>query len=103
VKTRTDQTDGQIGSQAAEKEAKSDFKNLSGPETDQTGHRIITDVGVAYEECRHRCDHCRHYGGTIHVDYDGAEAWLHRECEDAWRVAYDALDIRNQPFYRPPP
>jgi hypothetical protein len=50
---------------------------------------------------QHKCDHCQRYGGTIEVAYDGAEAWLHRECMDAWRAAYDDLDIRNQSFYRP--
>jgi hypothetical protein len=52
---------------------------------------------------QHKCDHCQQYGGTIEVAYDGAEAWLHRECMDPWRTAYDDLDIRNQPFYRPKP
>jgi Protein of unknown function (DUF3631) len=52
---------------------------------------------------QHKCDHCRQYGGTIVVAYDGAEAWLHRDCVDPWRSAYDDLDIRNQPFYRPEP
>jgi uncharacterized protein DUF3631 len=49
---------------------------------------------------QHKCDHCQQYGGTIEVAYDGAEKWLHRECMEAWRTAYDELDIRSQPFYR---
>jgi hypothetical protein len=119
VKAQTDQTDGQIGAQAAEKEAKSDFKNLSGPETDQTGRRILT--GVAYEDlllreeaapeddltiapsCQQKCDHCQQYGGAMPFAYGTAEGWLHRECMDAWKAAYDDLDIRNRPFYRPEP
>lgn len=48
-----------------------------------------------------QCDHCQRYGVTIEVAYDGAKAWLHQECMDPWRTAYDNLDIRNQPFYRP--
>ena len=49
---------------------------------------------------QHKCDHCKQYGATIEVAYDGAGAWLHRGCMNAWRTAYDDLDIRNQPFYR---
>jgi hypothetical protein len=49
---------------------------------------------------QHKCDHCQQYGRTIEVAYDGAGAWLHRECMDEWRAAYDDLDIRSQPFYR---
>ena len=52
---------------------------------------------------QHKCDHCQQYGGTIEVAYDDAKTWLHRECMDAWRAAYDELDVRNQPFYRPEP
>jgi hypothetical protein len=35
--------------------------------------------------------------------YGSAQGWLHRECMDDWRAAYDALNIRNQRFYRPEP
>jgi hypothetical protein len=36
VKSQTDQTDGQIGTQVAERKANSGFENLSGPQSDQT-------------------------------------------------------------------
>jgi putative DNA primase/helicase len=52
---------------------------------------------------QHKCDHCQQYGETLRVAYDGAEVSLHRECMDPWKTVYDALDIRNQPFYRPEP
>jgi putative DNA primase/helicase len=48
----------------------------------------------------HKCAHCRQYGETIQVAYGESQAWLHRECIGAWRIAHDQLDIRNQPFYR---
>lgn len=50
-----------------------------------------------------QCEHCHRGGDVIPFAYDSVEASLHRECMDAWRAAYDALDIRNQPFYRPAP
>jgi hypothetical protein len=43
VKTRTDQTDGQIEAQVSEKYAKFRSGDLSGPETDQTDQ---TDAGT---------------------------------------------------------
>jgi hypothetical protein len=36
VKSQTDQTDGQIGTQVAERKANSGFENLSGPQSDRT-------------------------------------------------------------------
>jgi hypothetical protein len=47
-----------------------------------------------------RCDHCGRTSGDLQETYYGeASAMLHRDCQDAWRAAYD-LDIRNQAFYR---
>jgi Protein of unknown function (DUF3631) len=57
------------------------------------------DGSVAHPQC----EHCHRGGAVIQCAYDTVEAWLHRECMGAWRVAYDNLDIRNQPFYRPEP
>jgi AAA domain len=57
VKTRTDQTDGQIEAQAAEEAEKSDSENLSDLQTDQTDQtdgRMLTDVKAAHEELRLR-------------------------------------------------
>jgi hypothetical protein len=63
----------------------------------------VTVVNGGTLSSQRKCDHCRQDGETLRVAYDGAEAWLHRECMVAWKAAYDALDIRNQPFYRPEP
>jgi hypothetical protein len=63
-------------------------------------------VGVALSAGvtnQHKCDHCQQYGASMQIAYGAAEAWLHRECTDAWRAAYDQLDIRNQSFYRAGP
>jgi len=49
---------------------------------------------------QHKCEHCKQHGNTMQIAYGAAEAWLHRECIDAWQIAYDQLDIRGQPFYR---
>jgi len=67
------------------------------------------------------CSHCGRTGEDLQETYYGeASALLHRDCQDAWRTAYEAghylrsrqqgcepahddLDIRNQPFYRPEP
>jgi hypothetical protein len=68
--------------------------------------RGTDEVGVAFSARvanQHKCDRCQQYGETTQIAYDGVEAWLHQECIDAWRVAYDQLDIRNQPFYRAGP
>jgi len=46
------------------------------------------------------CEHCHEGGDVIQCAYDTVEAWLHRECMEAWKAAYDYLDVRNQPFYR---
>jgi hypothetical protein len=56
---------------------------------------------AAGDEGGRRCDYCGQDGETLQVYYDEASAWLHRECRDPWATAYDDLDIRNQPFYRP--
>jgi hypothetical protein len=41
----------------------------------------------------HRCGQCGNDGATLEAHYDGvASAWLHRQCEAAWRAARD-LDI----------
>jgi hypothetical protein len=48
-----------------------------------------------------RCGYCGRTGGDLQeTHYGEASTMLHRDCQDAWRAAYD-LDIRNQPFYRP--
>jgi putative DNA primase/helicase len=52
---------------------------------------------------QHKCDHCQQYGGAMPFAYGSTEGWVHRDCMDPWKAAYDALDIRNQPFYRPEP
>jgi hypothetical protein len=71
--------------------------------TAQCSSVAISDVEI---ECttatssKHKCDHCQRHGDTRQIAYGAAEAWLHRECINAWRIAYDQLDIRSQPFYR---
>jgi hypothetical protein len=77
-------------------------------ENAQNANPISTCDGVTVANgetlsSQHKCNHCKQYGETLWVAYDRAEAWLHRECMNPWRAAYDALDIRNQPFYRPEP
>jgi hypothetical protein len=37
----------------------------------------------------HKCDHCGELGQTLECHYGSATAWLHRECEHAWRTQYD--------------
>jgi Protein of unknown function (DUF3631) len=70
------------------------------------GHCSSVAVSDADMECtadassQHKCDYCQRHGDTMQIAYGAAEAWLHRECVDAWRIAYDQLDIRSQPFYR---
>jgi hypothetical protein len=36
-----------------------------------------------------RCAHCNQPGDLVECHYGPASAWLHRECVDAWRSAYD--------------
>jgi hypothetical protein len=31
---------------------------------------------------------CHRGGDVIQCAYDGVEAWLHRDCQDAWKTAY---------------
>jgi putative DNA primase/helicase len=70
------------------------------------GHCSSVAVSDADMECtadasaQHKCDHCQRHGETMQIAYGAAEAWLHRDCMDAWRIAYDQRDIRSQPFYR---
>ena len=70
------------------------------------GHCSSVAVSDGDMECtadastQHKCDHCQRHGETMQIAYGAAEARLHRECIDAWRIAYDQLDIRSQPFYR---
>jgi Protein of unknown function (DUF3631) len=40
-----------------------------------------------------QCEHCHKGGPVIQCAYGAVEAWLHRDCFDAWRAAYDALEI----------
>jgi putative DNA primase/helicase len=51
----------------------------------------------------HKCEYCCQHGETIQVAYGEAQAWVHRDCRDAWKASYDDLDIRTQPFYRSAP
>jgi len=52
----------------------------------------------------HKCSQCGKDGANLYASYGGsASTWLHRECIEEWRAAYDQLDVRNQPFYRPAP
>jgi hypothetical protein len=64
------------------------------------GAGVALSAGVT---SHHKCDRCQQYGATKQIAYGDVEAWLHQECIDAWRAAYDQLDIRNQPFHRPAP
>jgi hypothetical protein len=36
-----------------------------------------------------RCEHCHQPGDVVECHYGEASSWLHRECLDAWRTAYD--------------
>src|SRR5262249_56385843 len=60
----------------------------------------VSDADNADAGSQHKCDQCHRHGDTMQIAYGAAEAWLHRECIDAWRIACDQLDIRSQPFYR---
>jgi hypothetical protein len=105
VKTRTDQTGGQIEAQATEEAKKTDSENLSDSQTDQADGRMLTHVKAAYEERRLRseaaptddpsipewllrrdeplCAQCGLPGGT-EWDYDDLKVRLHLHCEQAW-------------------
>jgi hypothetical protein len=40
----------------------------------------------------HKCDYCGKLGQTLECHYGSTPTWLHRECEDDWRAAYDKRD-----------
>ena len=40
----------------------------------------------------HKCDYCGKLGQTLECHYGSTPTWLHRECEDDWRTAYDKRD-----------
>jgi Protein of unknown function (DUF3631) len=40
----------------------------------------------------HKCDYCGNLGQTLECHYGSTPTWLHRECEDHWRTAYDKRD-----------
>jgi hypothetical protein len=40
-------------------------------------------------ETGQRCEHCSQPGDVLKCNYGLAAVWLHRECLDPWRVAYD--------------
>jgi hypothetical protein len=44
-----------------------------------------------------RCSHCGHGGGDLQEIYYGGDVsvLLHRDCQDAWRAAYDELEKRS--------
>lgn len=43
---------------------------------------------------RRGCVHCNKQAGeTLETHYGAVTVWLHRGCRDAWKAAYDALDI----------
>jgi len=84
VKSRTDQTDGQIGTQGAEGKANSDFANLSDPQTDRT------DDDLTIPECldqRPRCAQCngRPDGSERSLTIEDNTIWLHPECQRFFR------------------
>jgi Protein of unknown function (DUF3631) len=39
------------------------------------------------------CQHCQGRGDLVEVHYGPTTTWLHPDCTDAWRAAYDELDI----------
>jgi hypothetical protein len=52
-----------------------------------------------------RCEQCNQPGDVVECHYGEASSWLHRECVDAWRAAYDrrtgnGLDIPAFPDRR---
>ena len=86
-----------------------DFSSVTETECDAREKRdfFIYDghcdvVTVSSKELR-RCNHCGRTGGDVQETHYGDDsALLHRDCQDAWKSAYD-LDIRNQPSYRAGP
>jgi hypothetical protein len=44
-------------------------------------------------EAHTRCQHCQGHGDLVEVHYGPTGTWLHRGCVDAWRAAYDELNI----------
>ena len=44
-------------------------------------------------EAHRRCQHCQGHGDLVEVHYGPTTTWLHPDCTDAWRAAYDELDI----------
>jgi Protein of unknown function (DUF3631) len=81
--------------------------------TSETAPALVADVADVLEfsakagGAGRKCDHCGESGKTLECHYGLATAWLHPECEDAWRREYDQrgdglelpgfLDRRNAP------
>lgn len=58
----------------------------------------VADVLLFPGDRETSCQHCNQPGDVVQYHYGEASALLHRECEDAWRIAYegsvgDGLDI----------
>jgi len=49
----------------------------------------VADVLHFPGEAGQHCEHCEKPGEVLRCDYGFATAWLHRECVDGWRGAYD--------------
>jgi hypothetical protein len=97
AKSQTDQTDGQIGAQATEEKAKSDFKNLSGPETDRTDQTDDLSIPPCLDR-RPRCAQCngRPDGTEQSYRHQGALVWLHKECRRFWLRENPGYDLGSQ-------
>jgi hypothetical protein len=44
---------------------------------------------------RHKCGHCQQSGDTVEVSRGALTAWLHRDCIDAWTLAYDMSAVQS--------
>src|SRR5262249_39939108 len=60
--------------------------NISGSAVAQ----IAQVAGNGDEVGRHQCEYCGKYGETLECHYGRAAVRLHRQCQSAWRVDYDA-------------
>jgi hypothetical protein len=52
---------------------------------------VVLDLDVKGGEAAAvgKCAFCQGNGETVQCNYMAAEVWLHRDCIDAWTVAYD--------------
>src|SRR5262249_52527212 len=60
--------------------------NISGSAVAQ----IAQLAGNGGEVSQHQCQYCGKYGETLDCHYGGTAGRLHRQCQNAWRVEYDA-------------